>query len=86
MRLRWIWLPFHPVAYPFGNSFTLQWLWFSFFISWLAKWLILKHGGLGMFRRLTPFFLGLILGEFVIGGGWTIIGLIMQIPVYVFWH
>ncbi|MCS5610783.1 MAG: hypothetical protein NZ961_10225, partial [Candidatus Poribacteria bacterium] len=86
MRLRWIWLPFHPVAYPFGNSFTLKWLWFSFFISWLAKWLILKHGGLGMFRRFTPLFLGLILGEFVIGGGWTIIGLIMQIPVYVFWH
>jgi hypothetical protein len=39
-----------------------------------------------MFRRFTPLFLGLILGEFVIGGGWTIIGLIMQIPVYVFWH
>ena len=86
LRLRWIWLPFHPVAYPLGSSFTLSWLWFSIFISWLAKWLILKHGGLSMYRRLTPFFLGLILGEFVIGGGWTIIGLIMQIPVYVFWH
>ncbi len=83
---RWIWIPFHPVGYPLGPTFSMSWLWFSFLLSWLAKWVILKHSGLGLYRRTVPFFLGLILGEFVVGGGWSVIGVLFQIPVYVFWH
>ena len=86
LRRWWIWLPLHPVAYPLGNSFTLKWLWFSIGISWLVKWLVLKHAGLGLYRKMIPLFLGLILGEFVVGGACTIVGLIFQVPVYVFWH
>jgi hypothetical protein len=86
LKVRWLWLPLHPVAYPLGTTFTMSWLWFSFLISWTAKWVILKHGGLGLYRRAVPFFLGLILGEFVVGGGWSIVGVIFQMPVYVFWH
>ena len=39
-----------------------------------------------LYRKMIPLFLGLILGEFVVGGACTIVGLIFQVPVYVFWH
>jgi hypothetical protein len=32
-----------------------------------------------------PFFFGLILGEFVVGSLWTIIGIVFNIPSYGFW-
>ena len=75
----------HPVAYPLANSFTLTWIWFSIFLSWLAKWSILRLGGLKSYRKALPFFLGLILGEFITGGLWSIIGIVIGMPVYVFW-
>ena len=48
-------------------------MWFSVFIAWILKSLILKYGGLSLFNRLKPFFLGLILGEAVVAGTWVII-------------
>ena len=37
----------------------------SVFISWLAKRLILRYGGIGTYRRLVPFFMGLPVGFFL---------------------
>jgi hypothetical protein len=45
---------------------------------------ILKHGGIQAYRRTFPFFLGLVLGDFTIGGVWGIIGLITGEPTYAF--
>ena len=85
MKVRFLWWSLHPVAYPLASSFTLTWIWFSIFLSWLAKWLILRLGGLKAYRQAIPFFMGLILGEFVTGGLWSIIGIVAGMPVYVFW-
>ncbi len=85
MKVRFLWWSLHPVAYPLANSFTLTWLWFSIFLSWLAKWLIMRFGGLKAYRQAVPFFMGLILGEFITGGLWSITGTVLGMPVYVFW-
>jgi len=61
-------------------------VWFVFFIAWAIKISILRYGGLRAYRRATPFFLGLILGEFTVGSIWTIIGIIFDIPSYAFWY
>ena len=61
-------------------------VWFVFLISWLLKSIILKHGGFRAYRKATPFFFGLILGEFTIGTVWTIIGVISHSPSYAFWY
>ena len=55
-------------------------------IAWAVKLLVLRYGGLRLLKRLTPFFLGLILGEFIIGGLWTLIGILLGIPTYAFWY
>jgi hypothetical protein len=54
-------------------------------IAWVAKLLMLRYGGLRLYRMALPFFLGVILGEFTTGGIWSIIGVLMQRKVYVFW-
>jgi hypothetical protein len=38
-----------------------------------------------MYRQALPFFLGVILGECVLGSGWTLIGIFFRIPTYAFW-
>lgn len=88
LRHRFIWWPLHPVAYPLASSlnWSASWLWFSIFVSWMAKSLILRHGGLKLYRRSIPFFFGLILGDFIVGGGFNIYGVLTHTPTYTFWH
>ena len=80
-----MWWPFHPLGYVLIDSWAMYNLWTPVLISWLLKSLILRHGGLRAYRRALPFFWGLILGDFVTGGTWLGIGLILNIPVYVFY-
>ena len=86
MRTRFLWWNIHPIAYPLARDYNMNNMWFAIFLSWAAKTMILKFGGLKSYRRAVPFFIGLILGEFMIGGAWSVIGIIFSIPVYVFWH
>ena len=84
-RMRFVWWPFHPAGFAISTSWGMNVTWSCLFVSWLVKWIILRHGGIGMHRRIAPFFLGLILGEFTVGSVWTIIGIIGGIPTYGFW-
>jgi hypothetical protein len=79
--------PLHPAGYAIAsNTWTFGWLWFSVFISWATKSMLLRFGGLGLYRRAYPLFLGLILGEYLIGGGWVLIRLIFGVEVYSFYR
>ncbi len=76
MRSRFFWWPFHPAGYMVSGSFGLFRLWLPIFVSWLAKVLILRYGGLRAYRRFLPFFLGLVLGEFAAGFLRTVLDLL----------
>jgi len=84
MRIKVFWWPFHPAGYAVSSSWSMNVFWFSIMISFFAKWIILKIGGIKSHRQAIPFFLGLILGEFIIGSIWSIIGISMHIPTYRF--
>jgi hypothetical protein len=66
--------PFHPAGYALAVSYAMDYFWFAFIISWLAKLLIVRYGGMKLHNRAVPFFLGLILGDFCIGSIWAIVG------------
>jgi len=85
MRMRFIWWPFHPAGYALSINFGIDYIWFCLVISTLIKWLILKHGGLKAHRQAVPFFIGLILGEFVVGSFWSALSIVIQRPTYTFW-
>ena len=84
-RLRLGWFPFHPVGYAVSSSLMMMVLWVPMFIAWAIKLLVLRYGGLKLYRQVLPFFLGVILGEVVVGGLWTIVGIVFNIPYYSFW-
>lgn len=50
-----------------------------------AKWMILKYGGPKAYRKAVKLCAGLILGDFVIGGSWNLIGVLFNTPTYSFW-
>ena len=84
-RMRFVWWPFHPAGFAISTSWGMNVTWGCLFMSWLIKWIILQYGGPVKYRKIAPFFLGLILGEFTIGSAWTILGIIAGIPTYGFW-
>ena len=84
---RFLWWPIHPVAYPLILlDYTVRMMWINFIIAWLVKWVALKYGGLRLYRSLIPLFTGLLLGEFIVGGIWSLIGILSNVPVYAFCH
>lgn len=85
MRTQFTWWVFHPVGYATATSWSMGKLWACVFIGWLAKALITRYGGAVAYRKALPFFVGLVLGEFVVGSLWGIYGAIFSKPVYHFW-
>lgn len=86
LRRRLLWWSLHPVAYPLASSWTMNWMWFPIFISWLIKRILLKQGGISAYRKAIPFFFGLILGEYFVGGTFNIYGVLAHRYIYTFWH
>jgi hypothetical protein len=67
-RWRYSWWPLHPLGYPLGATVIMDHLWFNMFLAWLVKVLVLKYGGVGLYQKTRPFFLGMIAGHIVPGG------------------
>ena len=85
LRVNFIWWPFHPVGYAISSSWSMNCLWLPILIAWCIKWVILRYFGFKSFQNAIPFALGLVLGEFVVGSLWTILGIALQINTYSFW-
>jgi len=86
MRVRFTWWPFHPLAYAVTSAWEMNLVWMPLFLAWLCKSVILRYGGRLGFQRSIPFFIGLMLGQFVVGSLLNIYGIIMQVPTYQFWQ
>ena len=72
-RQRFPWWPFHPIGFPIGGNRLMDTIWFSVFLAWLLKWMLMRYGGANMFRQSRYFFLGLICGQFLCSGLWLVI-------------
>jgi hypothetical protein len=82
LKTRFFWWPFHPIGYALANSYALEYFWMPIFVGWFIKALIVRYGGVKMYRAAIPFFLGLILGDYIIAALWSIIGWIMGVSTY----
>lgn len=85
VRVRLIGWPLHPLAYAIANSWGVEQLWLPLIVASGLKWAMLRTGGLPLYRRWIPFFLGLILGDFVAGSLWNVAGMIGHFHPYDFW-
>jgi len=84
IRGRLFWWPIHPLGY--GVAFHIYTFWAAFIVAAVAKWTILKYGGIGLYRKAVPFFLGMVLGDFMFGSIWNILNIITGEPTYTFYY
>lgn len=84
-RMRFVWWPFHPAGYALALSGAMKNFWFAFFVSWFIKRIILLRGGVLSYRKAMPFFLGLILGDYISISIWTIIGAVFSMNTFKFY-
>jgi len=83
MRWRFIWWRFHPVGYAVSTIWAMNYMWFSMFLGSAANWLITRYGGLRLYRKARPFFLGFILGDFLMLGTWLVIDALLGARGYI---
>ena len=83
LRASWVACPIHPIGYAMAGTNTMRSLWMPFLLAWAIKLVVLKAGGMKLYRRAIPFFLGLILGDFVCGGTATLLACFLpHIKIY----
>jgi hypothetical protein len=52
------------------------------FVAWVFKASFLRYGGMRLYAAALPFFLGLILGDFVTGSAWSIVGTLLRLEIF----
>ncbi len=50
----------------------MTWIWFPVLLGWLFKTLILRYGGVKIYRQALPFFIGLVIGDYAISCLWAL--------------
>ncbi len=56
-------VPLHPLGFAVASVIQVTWCMLSIFLAWLIKTVIIRLGGLRLFLRARPFFVGLIIGH-----------------------
>ncbi len=80
-RASFSWFPFHPLAYAIVPTWSGMVFFFPFMVAWIIKSSVLRFGGAETYRKLSPFMLGMILGEF----GMAIFWAILATPLFHSW-
>ncbi len=70
--------PFHPLGFTLADSLVIRKVWFSIFLGWLAKGLILRYGGHRVYWAWRPAFVGMVVGELMAATIWLFIDAIFQ--------
>jgi hypothetical protein len=78
MRLRYAWWPFHPIGYLMIDTFPGYTLWFSIFVGWLFKKVVLRIGGAQGYLAVMPLVIGVIVDESVAAGFWMAMGILLS--------
>ncbi len=81
MRTRFLWWPLHASGYVLSGASWggMIYFWFPVMVSWFIKSIILKYGGRGTHRKAIPFFLCLILGDYIPRSISSIVSLILNV-------
>lgn len=85
VRTRYVGFPLHPVGYAIASTYVSTFLWSTAALTWVFKLTLLRYWGLKGYHRAAPFFLGLVLGEFVVGSILSILSVAFKVHLYVFW-
>jgi hypothetical protein len=68
-----MWWPLQPIGYVASGTWIMDNVWFSIFLAWMIKTIVLRLTGPPGYRATRWFFLGIVLGQIVSGGLWLVI-------------
>ncbi len=77
-RMFLAWWPFHPLALAVALSYPGAHGWASFLLAWVVKALVMRYGGVGLYRRLVPVAIGLAAGEALAVCGFAVAKIVIQ--------
>jgi len=84
MRSNFLWWRLHPGGLCIAASFAGDVFWFTVFLAWAIKSVILYFGGRKSLQVARPFFYGLIVGDAVSWVIWMIVGLAVADPTRIY--
>ncbi|MFN3421584.1 MAG: DUF6785 family protein, partial [Armatimonadota bacterium] len=70
--------PLHPLGFAMADSLVIRKVWFSVFLGWLIKGLVLRYGGHRVYWAWRPAFIGMVVGELTAAAVWLFIDAIFQ--------
>ena len=77
LKYRFPWWPFHPVGFALaGTGTSVRYTVFSVFLAWAIKFVLLRIGGVALYRRCRPFFLGVLVGYTAGVGGSLLVDIV----------
>jgi hypothetical protein len=65
VRYRFLWWSLHPIGMVISSVWMVRYIAISFLFAWFCKWAILHYGGVKLYRRIQPVFVGLVFGFFI---------------------
>lgn len=68
-----------------ATSWGISYMWAAALTVWIIKSIILRYGGLQAYRKSVPFFVGLVIGDYIVACVWSIVGAALGIPIYRFY-
>lgn len=90
LRSAFVWFPFHPLGYLVATTPFGQVMWFTCFVAWLSRLVVLRIGGAHTVRTgLVPFAIGMFLACIVSIICFDVIGLYLRsvgvVDIYSSW-
>jgi len=82
LRWRFFWWRLHPLGYAASTMWSMNYMWFSLLLGSLASGALRRYGGLSAYRKGRPFFLGLILGDFLMVGVVSVLDALLGVHNY----
>ena len=68
LRHRFTWWRLHPIGFSITSVGQVKWTMLSLFAAWALKVLLIRFGGLILYSRAKPIFVGLVVGHFAGAG------------------
>jgi len=73
------WWPLHPLGYVLVGSWSTTQFWFPCLLAWIFKSLSVRYGGAQAIGKATPFFLGMVAGEFGMAVVFVLLNMLLHI-------
>lgn len=70
LRFRFPLLPLHPMGFALAQTWLMDALWYTPFLVWVFKLMLVRWGGRKAYEKMRPFFLGLVLGQYSMNVLW----------------